>query len=254
MLRSSQNLMEVVLRAEDGEIGRCKDFLVDENSWIVRYMVADTRKWLPGRKVLVPPDALRTPDWDLNHIPVQMTREQIRDSPPLDEDAPVSRRYENRYFIHFGWPPYWLGPAGTGAVPNPYPISETDPRMYDEKADPDQTHLRSIKALEDHTIQAEGEDVGDLHGCLIDVPEWVVRYLIVDISKWYQPKGRKILLIPGAVTDIDYIDREIHTNVTREDMKQCPEYDAETPLDRDFEVVLHDYYGWPKYWRRSKRM
>ncbi len=77
MLRSSHNLMEIVLQAEDGEIGRCKDFLVDENSWIVRYMVADTRKWLPGRKVLIPPDALGTPDWDLNHIPVQMTREQI---------------------------------------------------------------------------------------------------------------------------------------------------------------------------------
>ncbi|MEJ2024010.1 MAG: PRC-barrel domain-containing protein [Deltaproteobacteria bacterium] len=252
MLRSSRNLMEIVIQAEDGEIGRCKDFLVDEMSWIIRYMVADTSKWLPGRKVLIPPDVLKTPDWDLKHIPVQMTRAQIEQSPVLDEDAPVSRRYEKRYYGHFGWPPYWVGSAALGEVPNPYPISEMQSHVEDKNTDPKKPHFPSLKQLRDFPVKAEGEDVGHLHDCMMDLPDWIVRYLVVDISKWYQLKARKILLIPEAVTNIDLIDREIRTNIMREDMKNCPEYNEETPLDRDFEVVLHDYYGWPKYWETFK--
>jgi len=252
MLRTSRNLMEIVIQAEDGEIGRCNDFLVDETSWFIRYMVADTRKWLPGRKVLIPPNALGTPDWDLKHIPVRMTREEIKQSPSLDEDAPVSRRYEKRYHSHFGWRPYWLGLAAWGAEPNPYPISETQPQVFEAETDPEKTHLRSMKELRGYTVRAEEEDVGHLDECMVDVPDWIVRYLVVDISKWYQLKRRKILIIPEAVTDIDFIERQIRTNIMREDMKNCPEFDAEATLDREFELVLHDYYGWPRYWETFK--
>ena len=63
MLRSVKSMEGYVLRATDGDIGRCKDFLFDDEFWTVRYMVADTRKWLPGRKVLISPISLESPDW-----------------------------------------------------------------------------------------------------------------------------------------------------------------------------------------------
>ena len=44
MLRSMDELKGYVLEAADGEIGRCKDFLFEDDSWTVRYMVADTSK------------------------------------------------------------------------------------------------------------------------------------------------------------------------------------------------------------------
>ena len=83
--------------AEDGEIGRCKDFLFDDEKWTIRYMVADTRKWLPGRKVLISPMSLGAVDWSSRHFQVELTRRQVEDSPPLEEDAPVSRQYEMIY-------------------------------------------------------------------------------------------------------------------------------------------------------------
>jgi len=55
MLRNAKGILNYVLQAKDGEIGRCKDFLFDDEKWTIRYIVADTRNWLPGRKVLVAP-------------------------------------------------------------------------------------------------------------------------------------------------------------------------------------------------------
>src|SRR5512142_2106896 len=46
------------LGAEDGEIGSVEDFLFDDNFWAVRYLVANTARWLPGRRVLISPVAL----------------------------------------------------------------------------------------------------------------------------------------------------------------------------------------------------
>src|SRR5262249_17940584 len=44
--------------AKDGDIGAVDDVLFDDKLWTVRYLVADTAKWLPGRKVMISPIAL----------------------------------------------------------------------------------------------------------------------------------------------------------------------------------------------------
>jgi hypothetical protein len=113
--------------------------------------------------------------------------------------------------------------------------------------------LRSIKELTDYAILARGQEIGHLHECMVSTPAWVVRYLVVDISKWYQIKGRRILIIPECVTDIDWSKKIIDTSIGEEDVKDCPEYNQETPLERNFETVLHDYYGWPRYWENVNR-
>jgi len=246
---STRNLMELIIQTEDGgEIGRCKDLLADDRFWGIRYLVADTRKWLPGRKVLISCSSVREPDPDLTHIPVKMTREQIDACPSLDEDALVSRRYEKQYFEHFGWPPYWVGMGPWGVVSYPYQAFEMQQKLQGRKdEDPEKSHLRSIKELTDYTLQAQDEEIGHLHECMMDMPSWMVRYLVVDISKWYQLKGRKVLIIPECVTHIDWGEEKIRINIAKDDITNCPEYKLESPLERDFEMVLHEYYGWPKY-------
>jgi len=59
MLRSIKEIYNYVLQAEDGEIGRCKDFLFDDEHWTVRYMVVDTGKWLLGKKSAYIPHFIR---------------------------------------------------------------------------------------------------------------------------------------------------------------------------------------------------
>ena len=40
--------------ATNGEIGRAKEFYFDDKECVIRYLVADTGRYLPGRIVLVP--------------------------------------------------------------------------------------------------------------------------------------------------------------------------------------------------------
>ena len=107
MLSNLSELRHYVIEAIDGEIGRCHDFLFDDRHWTIRYMVADTRKWLPGRKVLISPISLESPDWQGKRFPVKLTREQVKDSPEYNPIAPVDRSYERIVYNYYGIPPYW---------------------------------------------------------------------------------------------------------------------------------------------------
>jgi hypothetical protein len=107
MLRSVKELCNYVLEATDGEIGRCKDFLFDDGRWTVRYMVVDTRNWLPGRKVLVAPVWITSVDWAESKVSVDLTREQVKNSPEYDPSTPVKREYEVRLYDFYGRPNYW---------------------------------------------------------------------------------------------------------------------------------------------------
>ena len=60
MLQSIKQLYGEKLGASDGEIGHVKDFYLDDRNWAVRYLVADTGTWLPGRRVLLSPHAIGT--------------------------------------------------------------------------------------------------------------------------------------------------------------------------------------------------
>jgi hypothetical protein len=145
MLRSVNEMIHYVIEAEDGEIGRCKDFLFDDFHWTIRYMVADTRTWLPGRKVLVSPIALGDPDWKRGCFPVRLSRQQIEESPLLDEDAPVSRQYETRWFDYFGWPYYWAGGGLWEADPYPAALyAKVRAELAEEEKKPEESHLRSV--------------------------------------------------------------------------------------------------------------
>lgn len=107
VLRSWQEVTGYHISAADGEIGHVEDFLVDPESWIVRYLVVDTRNWLPGRKVLVSTDWLRSFSYDEQTAQVDLPREQIKAAPELDLGRPVDRAYETALYAHYDIPGYW---------------------------------------------------------------------------------------------------------------------------------------------------
>jgi uncharacterized protein YrrD len=106
-LRSTRDTTGHLLHARDGEIGHVEDFLVDEAGWRIRYMVVDTRRWLTGRKVLISPHWIRDMDWAEKEVAVDLTREQVRSSPPYDPSKPVERSYEAALHGHYGRSGYW---------------------------------------------------------------------------------------------------------------------------------------------------
>ena len=53
-LRSSANVTGYDIQASDDSIGHVADFVFDDESWAIRYLVIDTRNWWPGGgKVLI---------------------------------------------------------------------------------------------------------------------------------------------------------------------------------------------------------
>ncbi|MEP6673163.1 MAG: PRC-barrel domain-containing protein, partial [Chthoniobacter sp.] len=115
MLRSLKHLYGKLLGASDGEVGSVKDFYFDDQRWAVRYVVADTGSWLPGRLVLISPHAFGNfCQQGGDSLLVSLTRKQIEESPAIEAHKPVSRQYEEEYYRYYGWPTYWGGGAMWG--------------------------------------------------------------------------------------------------------------------------------------------
>jgi len=244
VLRNIVRLMGYALAAEDGEIGRCHDFLFDDRYWTVRYMVADTGTWLPGRKVLVSPIALGEPDWDAERFPVKLTRKKIEDSPPLEKDAPVSRQYEIKWFNYYGWPYYWVGEGLWGIDPYPHTLyGETGDESQEKEFEPEKSHVRSVKEVTGYHIEASDGKIGHVEDFLVDEQAWSLRYLVVDTRNWLP--GRKVLVKPSWVNSVDWADRRVSIALTIESIKNSPEYDPAVPLTPDYESRLHAHYNLP---------
>lgn len=250
MLRSMEELEGYVLEATDGEIGRCKDFLFDDQRWVVRYMLADTGKWLPGRKVLISPISLGEPDWESRRFSVKLTRDQVETSPGIEHHEPVSRQYEAELFSHLGYLPYWGGTSvwGPSSVPESLRTMEVEAGsgvrvVIEPKGDP---HLRSLDEVTGYRIDAVDDEVGHVEDFIVDDDDWVIRYMVVDTRNWLP--GRKVIVPPQWIEGFDWQKKLAHVDLTREQIENSPEFEAGAPVNREYEARLYDYYGRPVYW------
>ena len=248
MLRSVKELYNYVLKAEDGEVGRCKDFLFDDRFWIIRYMVADTGKWLPGKKVLISPISLGEPDWASRLLQVKLTKERIEHGPPLDSDAPVSRQHESKWFDYYGYPDYWGGACAWGT--ELYPGALFSQKREETKVGPDtvegDSHLRSATEVKGYHIQAADDEIGHVEDFILDDKTWTIRYMVVDTRNWLP--GKKVLVAPTWINSVDWAESKASVDLTREQVKNSPEYDPSAPVNLEYEVRMYDFYGRPKYW------
>lgn len=246
-LRSVNEILGYKLLAAEGGIGSCQDFLFDDEHWTVRFVVVDTGKWLPGKRVVVSPVFLDEPDWEGHRIPVALTRKEIEECPEADEHAPVSRQYEIEYYGYHGLPGYWWGGDVWGAYGAPYLLRQGKEVLADEppvqKGDP---HLRAITEVKNYRIETEDEDIGHVEDFILEIPTYVIRYLVVETRKWLP--GKRVLLSPLWVDSIRYADSKVKVDLSAEQVKNSPEFDPTEPVNRKYEAKLYDYYGRPKWW------
>ncbi len=225
MLRDLSDLHGRTLGATDGPIGHVKDFYFDDTSWVVRYVVADTGSWLPGRLVLLPPrvfrdDALGPVEAAPDVLAVDLSRPRIETSPSIDAHRPVSRQTEAAYYSHFGWPAYWpdfgLGVlAGIPAVKLP---PDSGPTLPHDDREGDDVHLRSTGAVTGYHLQATDGSIGTVRGFRIHVATWTLRELIVDTGPWYAPTP---IYVPTVhVTRLDHTTSAMHVELSLLELRQ----------------------------------
>jgi hypothetical protein len=240
MLRNIGEILNYHLFARDGEIGKCKDFLFDDDQWTIRYMVADTRKWLPGRKVLISPLSLGSPQWAEALLPVDLDKNEIKESPPLDEDAPVSRQYERQWFDYYRFPYYWPQDSLWGI--NHY-LNAKKKIKKEKIEDPVESHLRSVREVTGYAILAIDGKIGHVEDFIVDDTTWTIRYLVIDTRDWLP--GRKVLISPLWVDSIYWPGKKINVTKNKETIEKSPEYHPNQPVNLAYETRLYDYYGRP---------
>lgn len=229
----------------NGAIGKVKEFYFDDRHWAIRYLVADTGNWLTDRLVLISPYALVAVIKESDEIIVDLTREQIEDSPSLSCDKPVSRQFEETYYGYYKWPMYWGGPNMWGVYPYPMRDSEewTQSIQHEKAWDP---HLCSTDNVSGYHIQAEDGEIGHVEDFIIDDETWAIRYLVIDTKNWWS--GKKVLVSPQWIERVSWSESKVFINLSRETIKQSPEYTEESVLTRDYETGLYQHYQRKSYW------
>ena len=246
-LKSIKEMQGFELGARDGKIGRCNDFLFDDQSWVVRYIVGDTRKWLPGRKVLISPISIGTAEESTQILNVDLTKDQIKHSPSLETDAPVSRQYESIFNRYHEWGNYWEGPLTWGHHPYPRLLQRAENLHTEVATVEEENRLRSTHEVLSYSIEATDTNIGNIEDFIVDKETWIIRYLIVDTSNWL-PGSKKVIISPEWVERVEWADGSAVVTVSSEKIKNSPEYDPNVTLDRDYETALYNHYGLPYYW------
>ena len=256
MLRSVNALRGFTIGATDGDVGRVEAFYFDDTSFTIRHLVVDTGGWLGGRKVLISPRALGDIDWDDRRIDAELTKAQVEKSPDIDTDRPVSRQQQIEYYRYYGYPSYWSGPYLWGGYSFPVVSPGRSATLEHERrwewgpqesGDP---HLRSSAAVIGYHIAATDGDIGHVEDFLVDDETWCIRYMVVDTSNWWF--GRKVLVSSEWITRVDWSESLLRVDMTREKVKNSPEYDSSGHVQREYERRLHDYYGRPGYWSERR--
>ena len=256
MLHSAKDLKVFSIRATDGAIGSAEWLFFDDQVWGIRYLIVDTGKWLTGRRVLIVPSLIESIDRAAQRVAVRLTRDDVRNSPDVDSDQPVSRQQEIALHSYYGLPAYWTGPGlWAPTMPGGLAAMPFTPRAADQAGesavpDPDQSgdpHLRSTKAVTGYHVQASDGEIGHVEDFIFDDREWIIRYCVIDTSNWIG--GRRVLIAPTWVRAISWARGEILVDLRRDEIESSPAYDPNTMLDRLGEDNLHRHYGHPPYWR-----
>jgi len=250
MLINGKTLNGYKLNGLDGELGKVKEFYFDDKYWTIRYLVANTGGWLTGRQVLISPYSLVAVDKEAEQIDIDLTKKQIEGSPLLESDKPVSQQFEISYYGYYGVPMYWAGAKMWGY----YPYIVRDRKKWREPS-PDEKvwdpHLRSTYSVSGYNIQANDGEIGHIEDFIIDDETWAIQYLVIDTKNWWL--GKKVLVSPRSIDHVIWSESKLFVNLSREVIKQSPEYTEEALLTREYETLLYQHYNRQGYWSKETK-
>jgi hypothetical protein len=248
---TNKRLNDFAIRALDGRLGTVRDIYFDDETWAIRYLIVDTGGWLGGRRVLISPMSVVNTDWQAMQLDVALTRKQVENSPNIDTHEPVSRQHEAAFLGYYGYPYYWGGPYLWGSAF--YPAGLAVPATASTEAVAERTrrespdsHLRSTEAVTGYNIEAADGEIGHVDGFAVDDESWAIRYVEVATRNWLP--GKKVLVSPAWIERVSWADSKVYAGLSREAIKDAPEYIESRPITREYENQLHLHYGRPPYW------
>jgi hypothetical protein len=107
------------LQALDQAFGHVEQFILDDASWAIRYLVVDVNNWLPGKRVLLSPQWIAWVGWAETRVYIDLDRSTVQRAPTYDPQTPITREYEEALFSHYTRRPYWEPPVEESAARTP---------------------------------------------------------------------------------------------------------------------------------------
>ena len=112
-VRRTSDVHGAYIQTADGEMGHVEDFIIDDDTWAIRYLVINAENWWPGKRVLVSPQWIQRVMWERWEIFVALSAATILEAPEYTENVLVTREYETRLHGHYGRRRYWIDEPDT---------------------------------------------------------------------------------------------------------------------------------------------
>jgi hypothetical protein len=129
-LRSASRVLGYGIRTSDGSLGHVENFLFDDQSWAIRYLVVDTSNWWFGKHVLVAPEWISDISWADRTVTVELDRELLKSAPEYDRAEHVDRQWESAYYEHLDRPGYWLTDDDARAIKEAQSYLQEEPDRH----------------------------------------------------------------------------------------------------------------------------
>ncbi len=242
MYRSLREIVGYRVEATDGQLGSIRDFFFEDRFWTLCYPVIDTHNWLPGRQVLVHTDELGIPNWNKQSIPVDLTQEEIKSCPEVNEDKPVSLQKRQKVTDAVAMNAFWA-PYGMTAIPimPPETLKSVEDRL--NKTEEGNPHLRSFNEICRYRVEGVDGEAGRVEDFIITDENWKIAYFVVNVPNGIC--GKKVLISTEWLERISWEERKVFASLESKSIQKAPEFDPNAPINPEYEIRLYDFYGRP---------
>jgi sporulation protein YlmC with PRC-barrel domain len=202
------SLVGCSMAAKDGIIGKVEDFYFDDERWTIRYLIVKTGNWLSERKVLISTNALTKASWKGGLLPVNLTIEQIQNSPDMD------------------WVNYWEDGYYLGVIWSVAPVFDKEGLIERNKPDEqsqDDQHLRSCNQVSGYHVHAIDGEIGHIKDFIFDDKTSQLKFVVVDTHNWFG--GKKVLLDIKKITEVEWNNSKVFVDMTINSVKNSLEFD-----------------------------
>ncbi|MEQ6378259.1 PRC-barrel domain-containing protein [Bacillaceae bacterium S4-13-56] len=243
MLQLASILENYNVQATDGELGKVKDLYFEKDTWVVRYLLVDTKKWLPGRKVLVSPVSFDFVDPAEATVNILETEERMKESPTINESDTITSKVEADLGRFFEWPLYWGGMNLWGSYATPRLWLESNENYELEpisNKDEEKIRVESVNdmkgAINGYRIQVKDGKIGHVSDVIVDDDNWEIKFLVIETRNFLP--GDFVAISTKWIDEISWMDKEVKVDLEKDTIVNGPFFNPVEPINEE-ESLYH---------------
>jgi hypothetical protein len=219
MYNKLKELSKYKIIGKDGEIGNIFDFYFDDKIWTIRYIAVNAGNWLLKNLVLISPIFIFIEDISTENetIKINLTNEQVKNSPDIDTEKPISRQHEMTLMDYYGAGYYWAGFDTWGMYSLPVGLRDVAVKNKKEKRANENIYLRSMNEVLNYKAAAADDDFGRFKDMLVNIENWSVDYFILNTNVILP--GDDITFNIRLIRSISYDESTVYFFSTKEAME-----------------------------------